>query len=125
MQEIPTLISYAITLTITRQLLLASDNICVFLWQEYCLTHGLYLTAEDSPEAMLVLRSPGWHRAEQTQDEEGPEAGPGSSFVFASRQVLRQKRLKSSVTNLWHPRGPIAGKKHHSEKLERITWTFT
>ncbi|ELR53023.1 Phosphatidylinositol glycan anchor biosynthesis class U protein [Bos mutus] len=48
---------YAITLTFNiGQILLISDYFYAFLRREYYLTHGLYLTAKDGTEAMLVLK---------------------------------------------------------------------
>lgn len=38
------------------QILLISDYFYAFLRREYYLTHGLYLTAKDGTEAMLVLK---------------------------------------------------------------------
>lgn len=42
--------------SVSQQILLISDYFYAFLRREYYLTHGLYLTAKDGTEAMLVLK---------------------------------------------------------------------
>jgi phosphatidylinositol glycan class U len=42
--------------SLSSQILLISDYFYAFLRREYYLTHGLYLTAKDGTEAMLVLK---------------------------------------------------------------------
>lgn len=45
-----------LTPSLSPQILLISDYFYAFLRREYYLTHGLYLTAKDGTEAMLVLK---------------------------------------------------------------------